>query len=105
MGLVLLLSLVVLREVWEVYQKKQDSSRSREEAEVKLLDLKRREATLRADIAALKTDRGLEDALRREYGVGREGEGLIVIVEPAAEPVPKDERWSIELLQQALPWW
>lgn len=99
------LTVLVCLEAWDVYGKQRASAESRREVELKLRGLAEREAALRANIAALKTDRGLEEALRREYGVGKGGEGLIIIVEPERPPLPDSESWPVELLRQALPWW
>jgi cell division protein FtsB len=101
--LLLVLIIVVLREVWEVYGKKTASASSRREVELKLADLEAREAALRADIAALKTERGMEEALRREYGVGKEGEGLIVIVEAPTTPLLEESSWPA-FFDRLLPW-
>ncbi|MEK7509567.1 MAG: septum formation initiator family protein [Patescibacteria group bacterium] len=86
LGMVVLLVLVALgiRSVWGVYQKAQESRQLRIEAEARLDDLQQREAELRSDIAALKSDRGVEEELRERYDLAHEGEGVIVIVEPPA---------------------
>jgi cell division protein FtsB len=90
---VLLLALVAiaLKGVWGVYQKEKDSRELKIEAEAKLDDLKKREYELRADIAALRSDRGIEAELREKYDLAEEGEGVVVIVDPPtppAEPTP-----------------
>ena len=88
LGMVVLLVLVALgvRGVWKVYQKAQESRELRIEAEARLNDLQQREAELRADIAALKSDRGIEEKLRERYDLAHENEGVIVIVEPPTPP-------------------
>lgn len=106
--MVLLLIFVALaaRAVWGVYAKERESLELRKRAEADLSELQLREANLRADIAALKTDRGLEAAIREEYGMGREGEQLVVIVDPP-EPAPREEDpWPFKALRWAfpLPW-
>lgn len=103
--ILLIVAAFLAGEVWEVYEKERISAASRAEAETKLQDLKIREARLRADIAGLKTERGVEEALRREYGFGKQGEGLIVLIEhPTAAPeTPRS--WPIRLFQSAFEWW
>lgn len=100
----LLLAVFGVRSVWEVYQKERAALELRRHAEGKLIDLTMRESALRADIAALKSERGLEAALRDEYGLGKEGENLIVIVEPSAREQPTDDIWLIRTLRRAVPW-
>ncbi len=74
--------------VWQVYGKERDSRTLREYAEVEQSELEEQAERLRRDTEKLKTDRGQEEALREQYDVGKQGEGLIVIVEPPTpEPV------------------
>lgn len=92
-ALLLILLAVAVRGLWGVYQKEQESRKLREEAEAQLQNLKKRESGLRESISQLKSDRGVEAVLREEYELARDGEGLIVIVEPnpppsAPEPTP-----------------
>ncbi len=74
--------------VWSIYRKDQESARLNREAQAQLADLKARQTTLETDLGKLQTDRGMEEALREQYGVGKPGEGLVVIVAPqVAAPV------------------
>ncbi len=102
--ILLLLVAVSVRGVWGVYQKEQDSRKLRHEAELQLASLKAREASLRADISELKSDRGMEEVLRKDYELAKDGEGLIVIVEPKESAPPTDAR-TMEWLHKAFPWW
>ena len=85
LGLLILLAIAV-RGIWGVYQKEQESRALRQEAEAQLDNLKDRESGLRESISQLKSDRGMEEVLREEYELARDGEGVIVIVEPKAAP-------------------
>lgn len=78
--------LVAGSNVYEMYQKEQDSRELRVQAENKYKDLVMREARLKEDIETLKTDRGMEKAIRQQYELAENGENLIVIVEPSASP-------------------
>jgi|SRR3989338_1226178 len=74
--------------VWNIFWKNREAGRLRAEAEAQLADLSERHQKLEAHYEKLKTERGMEEALREQYAVGSEGEGLIVIVEPKkAEPI------------------
>jgi cell division protein FtsB len=102
-GLLLLVALGI-RGIWGVYQKLEESRALRHESEVQLQGLKEREAALRGDIAKLKSDRGVEEVLRGEYELAREGEGVIVIVEPQQE-APEPESSSFQPLKKLFQWW
>ncbi len=84
--LLLVLIAIALRGVWGVYKKSQESRILKTEAEATLRDLKSREQELRTDIASLKSDRGVEAELRERYDLAREGESVVVIVDPPAPP-------------------
>lgn len=84
-GLLILVA-IALRGAWGVYKKSQESRELKIEAEATLSDLESREKELRADISALKSDRGVEAELRERYDLAKEGENVVVIVDPPAPP-------------------
>ena len=100
----LMLIAVTVRGVWGVYKKEKESRQLRHEAELQLEDLKSREASLRSDISELKSDRGREEVLREEYELAKEGEGVIVIVEPPASS-PEPQSKTVEWFHRFFPWW
>jgi cell division protein FtsB len=103
-GLFFLL-IVVGWGVWRAYGKERESGLLRAQAEAKLAELRAQEENLRARIDRLETDRGKEEAIRSHYDVGKEGEGLIVIVEPeTAEPVQASSTVR-QWVQKFLPFW
>lgn len=55
--------------------------KNREVAETRLTQLANTKARLEADIALLATDEGIEETIREKYGLGKEGERLVVVVE------------------------
>ncbi len=75
------------------------------QAQGQLSELSQRESQLNADIAKLETNRGKEEALREQYELAAEGEGLIIIVdgraEEAAPPAPSLSTWFRDMLI----WW
>lgn len=107
LGLIALLALVLvaLSAVWDVYKKERDSRGKREDAEREVGELSQRQTKLQAEIAELRTVRGQEEAFREEYELGKDGEGLIIIIakeEPAAPPEAGGfKKW----LNNAFPWW
>jgi hypothetical protein len=107
LGLAALAALVIFAAsaVWSVYHKEEDSRILREQAERRLAELTVQEQHLDGEIARLKTARGQEAALRQQYEVGKAGERLIVIVEPAApEPIEASSTWQL-WVDKYLPFW
>src|SRR5258708_1811966 len=50
-------------------------------AEKKVADLEKQKEKLSSDIAKLKTDSGVEESIRDKFGLAKEGEGEIIIVD------------------------
>lgn len=105
LGLLALFALVVFAAsgVWGVYQKERESGERRAEAETERADLEKRQNQLSTDIERLRTDRGLEETLRQQYGLAERGEQLIVIVDAAAATT--GETSSSRNWFQKLFWW
>ncbi|MBI5457935.1 hypothetical protein HY971_04400 [Candidatus Kaiserbacteria bacterium] len=105
--LLALLGVIVVAALgaWNAYGKERESRALREQAEMQLSDLSKRQAQLESDIANLETDRGKEQVLREQYALAARGEGLIVIVDaPKATPTQATSS-VLEWLRKALPWW
>lgn len=104
--LVLLVLLVgVGFAVWGVSRKEKESRLLREQAEMQLADLRKQEQSLSEHIGSLKTDRGKEEALREQFGVAKEGEGLIVIVQSAQTAETPTEPSMREWVRKFIPFW
>ncbi len=106
-GIAALMAAVVVAAgaVWNVYQKERGSRERRIEAENQLHDLKAREARLAADIAALQSERGLEEVLRDQYEVAKEGERLLIIVEPASSAPVQATSSVLQWFRGLFHWW
>ena len=92
---VLLVAFGLVRGVWSIYQKEQETSNGRMEAEQQLADMKRREIALHSDIVRLRSAEGIEAALREQFDMAKEGEGVVIIVDrdktsSQATPTPFD---------------
>lgn len=62
-------------------------------AENKVAELEKEKEKLSSDIAKLKTEDGVEESIRAKFGLAKEGEGIIVVVEDKnPPPAPKQER-------------
>lgn len=100
-GLVIFGALAV-RGVW---LKEQESRALRHEAEVQLAELREQEAHLSEHIRDLRTDRGIEEALREQYGVARAGEELVIIIESPSAAAPEPEQSVRAWVRKFLPFW
>jgi cell division protein FtsB len=79
------LTVLLSMATWDVYQKFSETAVKREQRETALAELKVREAALRSELARLETTQGLEANIRSKFDVAREGEGVIIVVDPKAE--------------------
>jgi cell division protein FtsB len=96
----LVLVILVLFGIWAVvgvYMKERESSDLRQQAEAQEKDLQMRETALNERISSLETQRGQEAALRDAYQVGKQGEGVVTIVDQPATSTPQyssgDQNW------------
>ncbi len=108
LGLLFLLILVLgaASAVWDVYKKERDSRVLREQAETQLYNLTMQEERLTTEIARLETARGQEEMLRENYELAKEGENLIIIIEPPKTEVQEPTttpmmRW----MHRLIPFW
>lgn len=67
--------------VWSAWGKERDSRANRMEAEVELARQEERRDALEQEVSRLKTPQGVEEALRKRFDVGYQGEGVIYIVD------------------------
>jgi len=92
--------------VWGTYQKDREAAALNAEAQAQAADLAQREQELKNNIANLETNRGKEAALRQQYALAAEGEGVIVIVDQATQTQPTASSSAFaEWLHKTFPWW
>ena len=73
----------------------QDTRNNRRLAEEKFTQLQEQKEKLSGDIAKLNTEDGVEESIREKFGLVKEGEGMIVIVEEeVVEEVPEPSKLS-----------
>ena len=82
LGVVILLLLFVVsaRAAWDMYHKFAQASDDRQTAERELGSLKEKEMRIQTAVAALSSERGVEQEIRARFGVVKPGEGEIQIV-------------------------
>ncbi|MES3031802.1 MAG: septum formation initiator family protein [Patescibacteria group bacterium] len=71
--------------------KMQATIEKRKLVENKVIELQKKKETLSANIAKLQTESGVEESIRDKFGLAKEGEGAIIIVEDknVSEAPPK----------------
>ncbi len=95
---IILLCLFLAVFIWGVvgFMGKMSATReNRRVAENKLAELQSERTRLSTEIANLKTERGVEENIREKFGLGKEGEDLIVVVDDQTKPVevPVEQGW------------
>ena len=84
----MLLGIVILVFAWSVirfWSKMEDTERNRRIAEERVMALRDKKVKLTQDISDLNTDEGKEKFFRENYGLAKEGEEVIVVVEDQKE--------------------
>lgn len=93
-GMLLVLSVVViflLGAVWDVYQQSREATGRRLESAAELEELVNRQTALRREIDYLSSDRGIEEEIRNKFEVAKEGEEVLIIVDPQQEETSTQE--------------
>ena len=83
-----LLVLLLIAFVWSVFGlmiRMQETSKNKKIEENKIFDLMQRRDTLSVDIDSLKTEKGVEENIREKFGLTKDGEGMIIIVDDQKE--------------------
>lgn len=80
----IILGLLLLFFAWGVIRflvTLEETSKNKKMAEAKVAELTNSKEKLVTDIDSLNTDKGLEENIREKFGLGKVGEGLIVVVD------------------------
>ena len=81
-ALLFLVFLFLAKATWNIHGKEQESNRQLELLKQEYSDLQSRNDYLNSEISHLSTSTGLDVEIRQKFGVTREGEMEIVLVEP-----------------------
>jgi cell division protein FtsB len=105
--LLILFGLVIfgIWSVWGSWRKEQESAELKQESQAALADLTAQDTQLQANISSLQSERGREAALRQDYSVGKQGENMIIIVDPATTTPPPPPPTFMQKIQNAFSWW
>ena len=92
--LILLLALVVFFAfgILNFVGKMGETAKSKKIAEDAFIELEERKAGLEEDIETLETPLGKERVFREDFGLAKEGEGVIVVIDEIKEEVEEEEK-------------
>ena len=98
-GILFILLFFTMSAAWGVYEKYRETKDKRDFAQSAYDKLETRENNIKNELELLKTDRGVEEKIRAEFGFVKEGEEVIVIVDPLKEQknniyIPKQSLFS-----------
>ena len=79
-----------LKQTWSMYQTTKGTEEKLNDVEAAYQEASAREAELEEDIARLKTDTGVEEEIRNTYGFIKEGEEVVIMVDPEEVPEPQE---------------
>lgn len=91
--------------VWGAWHKEEESAELKQESQAALSDLATQQTQLKGEIVKLESDRGREEALRDQYNMGKQGEDLIIIVDPATTTPIESTSTILDRIEQAFSWW
>ena len=80
----ILLGIMVLVFAYSVFGligKMRETIRNKNAAETKIEALQKQKAELSSNIDQLKTNQGVEENIRETFGLAKEGEGMVVVVD------------------------
>jgi len=90
--------LFVAQATWNVYEKYQETKENRQHVEEKLIKLQKRESEVKNRTQHLRSREGVEREIREKFGFVKEGEGVIIFVEPPQSQkkslIPKSSMWG-----------
>lgn len=72
--------------VWHQYQILSDTDQKRLAAEIEYQQLHEQQQRLEVQVAALQDDFQIEHEIRRHFDVAREGEQVVIILDPPPDP-------------------
>lgn len=97
----ILLGILALAFAWNVvslFDKMLDTVKNRKIVEKRMEQLQREKENLSMDIQNLKTEKGREESIREKFGLVKEGEGLIVVVEDENQQKNKNNQNEKEFI-------
>lgn len=63
------------------FEKVEETSKNRKIAKEEIMELEKSKEKFKTDIESLKTEKGIEGNIREKFGLAKEGENMILVVE------------------------
>jgi cell division protein FtsB len=97
-----IVSLVFAWNVINLVGKMEETTQNKKIAEGKITELQKEKNNLLTEIGKLNTDSGREEDIREKFGLVKEGEGLVVVVDDQNNiaPAPVSKSGVLEFLKR-----
>lgn len=76
-----ILLLVFIVNMFSFLGRMEETRKNKQLLQNKILELEKSKTKLESDISSLKTEKGIEENIREKFGVAKEGEDMIMIVD------------------------
>ncbi|PIP68733.1 hypothetical protein CO033_03270 [Candidatus Nomurabacteria bacterium CG_4_9_14_0_2_um_filter_32_10] len=86
--------LVFAFNIFNFINKMVETGKNKNLVEDKIIELEKSKEEFNSEINKLKTEKGIEESLREKFGVAKEGENMIMVVEDKNLPVKEKEENS-----------
>ena len=86
--------LVFAFNIFNFINKMVETGKNKNLVEDKIIELEKSKEEINSEINKLKTEKGIEESLREKFGVAKEGENMIMVVEDKNLPVKEKEENS-----------
>lgn len=71
--------------------KMEETRKNRKIAEDKIIELEKSKEKLNTEISKLKTEKGVEESIREKFGLAKEGEDMILVIDDKNTPTEEKE--------------
>lgn len=78
------LSIVIFTFIYSMFSfinKMEETGKNRKIVEDKITELEKSKEKLNSDIIKLKTEKGIEESIRERFGLAKDGEGMIMVID------------------------
>lgn len=86
--------IVILAFIYSMFDfigKMEETGKNRKIVEDKITELEKSKEKLNSDITKLKTEQGIEESIREKFGLAKEGENMILIIDDKnSSEIPKN---------------
>ncbi|MEI6581111.1 MAG: septum formation initiator family protein [bacterium] len=80
----IIIGIIVVAFSWNVFglmNRMQETAKNKKIEEEKIIELKQRKDQLSGAISSLKTEKGVEENIREKFGLAKDGEEMIIVVD------------------------